>query len=119
MPVELEAANIIIGIASGAASALATMRVLEKRIKESTDKITEIEKAMAKKVGTETCAECKRATESELARGTKHFDDLFESQKENSKTLAAMSTNLSVAMERLEKLSKDFSSITRIEMRSS
>ncbi len=130
-----DAQSIIIGIASGFGGALAAVtafliafRSLEKsvesavkRIKHVEDRLTEevkaIDTCLSRKIDQTACDQCHKAFETELARGGKHFVELFESHKMATKMLGEMHTTLQVLIQRTSAMEATLGRVTRVEVR--
>lgn len=119
-----EAQSIIIGISSGIGGALAAVtafliafRSLEKSVETTQQRLSDIEDALETKIDGTACDKCHRAFEAELARGTKHFDDLFASQQATVEAMGRVDTSVQLLVQRTEAMERVISRVTRIEVR--
>ena len=130
-----DTASIIIGISSGIGGALAAVtafliafRSLEKSVEAAAKKVHAIEArideevraidtCLARKIDKTACDQCHEAFEKELARGSRHFDDLYATQKHANDVLADMQTNLKTLLLRTSTIEATLARITRVEVR--
>lgn len=127
--------SIIIGVSSGIGGALAAVtafliafRSLEKSVESAVKRIKEVEvsldgevktihSCLSRKIDQSACDKCHEAFETELARGSRHFDDLYRAQKAATEVLARMQTTLETLLLRTGTMETTLSRVTRVEVR--
>jgi len=141
-----DTASIIIGIASGIGGALAAVsaflvafRSLEKTVESAQKQIAHIAERLdtetraidtrldeeakavaadlARTIDHSACDQCHAAFEKELARGSRHFDDLYRTQQAATNVLARMQTTLETLLLRTGTMEATLSRVTRVEIR--
>jgi hypothetical protein len=141
---------VIIGLASGVGGAAAMVAVFQaafrglERSVEATCKaikvieqqmvakanaadmemrLRKVDEALEQKLDRAACERCHQDLERDLARGSKHFEDLFALQKENSvtisnihKSLGNMDTSIQLLAQRVEDIGKTVARVTKVSL---